>query len=81
MSKEQLDALAIKQFDDLQLRGVQNRQRYLESTDWYVLRQVEQDILIPQAILDERQNARDEISELRIATIYEEIGHLPTKFS
>ena len=73
--------MTTKQFDDLQLLGIQNRERYLSSTDWYANRNVEQSVAIPQAILDKRQDARDEISELRTATTYEEIDHLLITFS
>ena len=34
---------------------------YLASTDWYVVRQVERGIPVPQDILDARQSARDSI--------------------
>lgn len=73
--------MTTKQFDDLQLLGIQNRERYLSSTDWYVSRNIEQSTPIPQVILDKRQNARDEISELRDATTYEEINHLSITFT
>ena len=39
-----------------------NRQ-YLASTDWYIIRQQERAIEVPQDILDERQKARDAIVE------------------
>lgn len=34
---------------------------YLASTDWYIVRQVERGIPVPQDILDARQSARDSI--------------------
>jgi len=73
--------MTVKQFEDLQFLGEQNRQRYLSSTDWYANRNVEQSTAIPQAILDRRQDARDEIDELRVASTYAEIDHLTIAFS
>lgn len=70
-----------KEFEDLQFLGTQNRNRYLSGTDWYTNRFVEQNTAIPREILDRRQEARGEISELRDATTYEEIEHLGKTFS
>lgn len=40
-------------------------QSYLDSTDWYVIRQTETGALIPAEILESRRLAREEISVLR----------------
>ncbi len=73
--------MTTKEFNNLQLSGTRNRLRYLESTDWYSSRNLEQSVPIPQEILDKRQDARDEISELKAANTYAEISHLSITFS
>jgi hypothetical protein len=70
----------IKQLDDLKLHGIKNRQKYLNDTDWVVIRALETSITEDQTIKDKRQLARDEISEIRDATDYESVQHLSEDF-
>lgn len=75
-----------KRFDDLQFRGIQNRQRYLESVDWMCIRLTRTTAagspeLIPSATLTKMQLAADEVDELRAATTYAQISHLTAEFS
>jgi hypothetical protein len=69
-----------KQLDDLKLHGIKNRQKYLNDTDWVVIRALETSITEDQTIKDKRQLARDEISEIRDATDYESVQHLSEDF-
>ena len=69
-----------KQLDDLKLHGIKNRQKYLNDTDWVVIRALETSTTKDQTIKDKRQLARDEISEIRDATDYESVQHLSEDF-
>jgi hypothetical protein len=69
-----------KELDDLKLRGIKNRQKYLNDTEWVVIRALETSTTEDQAIKDKRQLARDEISEIRDATDYESVQHLSEDF-
>lgn len=78
--------MTVKQFEDLQFLGEQNRQRYLEGVDWMCNRLTRttaagDPVAIPSATLTKMQLAADEIDELRVATTYEEIDHLTIAFS
>lgn len=44
---------------------IANLQKYLDETDWYVVRNLESNKPIPQDILAEREKNRNAISELR----------------
>jgi hypothetical protein len=46
---------------------------YLKSTDWYVIRQQETGVAIPQDILDARQTARDATKQVDVAETVEEL--------
>ena len=69
-----------KEFHDLKMHGIRNRQKYLNDTDWVALRALETVIIEDQAIKDKRQLARDEISLIRDASTYEEIKHIKITF-
>jgi hypothetical protein len=43
---------------------IQSLQKYLDETDWYVVRYMETGKAIPEGISEHRQAARDEISRL-----------------
>jgi hypothetical protein len=77
---------------DLKSFGIANRQRYLDNTDYCVLRDYEQNFTRPfnelnlwqsqlsQEFLDKRQRARDEITEIENATTEEEVENLTIEF-
>lgn len=69
-----------KEFHDLKMHGIRNRQKYLNDTDWVALRALETEIIEDQAIKDKRQLARDEISLIRDSSTYEEIKHIKITF-
>jgi len=70
----------MKEFYDLKLHGTRNRQRYLDNTDWEIIRNQETGILVDQDILDKRHLARSEISLIRDALNYSDIQHLTQEF-
>jgi len=70
----------MKEFYDLKLHGTRNRQRYLDNTDWKIIRNQETGILVDQDILDKRHLARSEISLIRDALNYSDIQHLTQEF-
>ena len=82
----------MKGFWDLKLHGNRNRQRYLDNTDWIVIREAEGGDIEDQATRDKRQLARDEISLINATTSnpqddketiesgYDTIKHLTIEF-
>ena len=71
----------MKEFDDLKFHGIRNRQKYLEGTDKWVIRELETDILMDSGIKEKRQQARDGISLIRDSINYEQISHLTIEFN
>ena len=69
-----------KQLDDLKLHGIRNRQRYLNSTDWLLIRKYETTTAVSEEDLTKRQLARDEISLIRDATTFEEVNSIDIDF-
>lgn len=69
-----------KEFDDLKMHGIRNRQKYLNDTDWVALKALETATAENQVIKDKRQLARDEISLLRDASTYGEVQHIKITF-
>lgn len=55
------------QEDELFLKNkrIAELQSYLDSTDWYVVRQTETEAVIPEEVRELRKQAREEISSLR----------------
>lgn len=70
----------MKELDDLKLYGIRNRQKYLNDSDWMIIRKYENNIDISQEILDKRQLARTEISLIRDAANFSDISHLTQDF-
>ena len=69
-----------KDLEDLKLYGIRNRLKYLEATDWYIIRKCETNNAIPTTILEKRQLARDTISQITEATTFEQISDINIKF-
>jgi hypothetical protein len=77
---------------DLKTFGISNRQRYLDNTDYFVIRDFEQyftttfDPLNPwqsqlsQEFNDKRQRARDEITQIQNATQEIDVENLTIEF-
>ena len=70
-----------KQLDDIKLYGIRNRQRYLNSTDWYLVRKYETDVEIPAEVLTQRQLARNEVSLIRDASTFDDISNINIDFN
>lgn len=45
-----------------------DHQFYLDSTDWYIIRKLEKGTMIPEEVLQKREEARIELSKLKGAT-------------
>lgn len=70
----------MKEYEDLKLYGIRNRQKYLNETDWQIIRLYESNISVEQNILDKRTQARQEISLIRDSANYEEVNHISIDF-
>lgn len=69
-----------KEFNNFRLISYRNRIRYLESTDWLVIRNTEKGVAIDPAITIKRQQARDEASTIRDSSSIGEIELLTKEF-
>jgi hypothetical protein len=69
-----------KELADLKMKGIRNRQKYLNDTDWLAIKALETATAEDQAIKDKRQQARDEISIIRDAVTIEETQNLTINF-
>jgi hypothetical protein len=69
-----------KELADLKMKGIRNRQKYLNDTDWLAIKALETAMTEDQAIKEKRQQARDEISIIRDAVSIEDTQNLTIEF-
>jgi len=77
---------------DLKTFGISNRQRYLDNTDYCVIKDFQQNFTttfdplnpwqsqLSQEFKDKRQRARDEITQIENATTEQEVENLTIEF-